>query len=143
MKRVIAVAVLVFTLIFGVPCFGVQHTFQWNISPSIDVAGYRLYMKDINSGALTQLGNDIPGRDTWTATVEVTEPVGAGKFWVVAKAYDSAGNESAESNLAYLTDPATPYVWSDTTPPEPPTMLQVLQQIAGALDRIASALEAK
>ena len=120
-----------------------QQTFQWDISPSIDVAGYRLYMKDINSGALTQLGNNISGRETTSVTVEVTEPIGTGAFWVIAKAYDSAGNESAESNKAYLTDPSIPYVWSDVTPPEPPTMLQVLQQIAEALDRIASALEAK
>lgn len=125
-------------------CIGTHadaETFQWSPSPSTDVAGYRLYSKDVATGALTQLSNDIPGRETQTATVEVTEPVGAGQFWVVAKAYDAAGNESGESNRAYVTDPATPYVWRDITPPEPPTTLQVLQQIANALERIASALE--
>ena len=140
MKKLIIM--LVFIILPSIS-FAAQQTFQWDISPSTDVAGYRLYMKDINSGALTQLGNNISGRETTSVTVEVTEPIGTRAFWVVAKAYDSAGNESVESNKAYLTDPAIPYVWSDVTPPEPPTMLQVLQQIAEALERIASALETK
>lgn len=139
MKQILFASALI--LCIGTHAYAAPRTFQWTASPSTDAAGYRLYSKDVATGNLTKLGSDIPGRETQTATVEVAEPVGTGQFWVVAKAYDAVGNESTESNRAYTTDPDVPFVWRDVTPPEPPTTLQVLQQIANALDRIASALE--
>ncbi len=133
---------IVMTIVLTNTVHAKQETFQWEISPNSDCAGYRLYMKDVDTGALTKLGPDIPGRDTKTATVDVVEPVGIGQFWVVAKSYDLAGNESEkESNKAYTFGTTDEIIWQDITPPEPPTMLQVLRQIAGALERIAKSLE--
>ena len=137
MKRILFALVIVICI--GTHAYAAQTTFQWDISPSVDAAGYRLYAKDGVTGAITKLGQDIPGRTTAQATVEIQEPVGASTHTVVAKAYDLAGNESPESNQA--TRDGTVYVWRDVTPPDAPTMLQVLQQIASALDRIAGILE--
>lgn len=110
--------------------------FGWNPATSADVSGYRLYWKNKTTSALTKLGNDITGKTTATATVDIPTIEGADKYVVVAKAYDLAGNESKESNEA--TKDGTTFIWADTTPPEAPGMLQVLQQIADALNKIAT-----
>lgn len=119
--------------------FAETATFQWTASPSADVSGYRLFWKDKATGTLTKLGSDVTGRTTVTSSREIPVIEGTATFAVVAKAYDAAGNESAASNEA--TKDGTAYVWKDVTAPEPPGVLQVLQQIAASLEKIAQALD--
>lgn len=113
--------------------------FQWTPSTSDDAAGYRLFWKNKSTSTLTKLGADIAGKTTSTATVDIPTVEGADTYVVVAKTYDLAGNESAESNEA--TKDGTTFTWKDTTPPAAPGVLQVLQQIADSLERIAAALD--
>lgn len=133
------IAVIALAIVIPSIAFAETATFQWTASPSSDVSGYRLYWKDKVNGALTKMGADITGKATVTATREIPVIEGAQTFAVVAKAYDSAGNESVASNEA--TKDGVAYVWKDTTAPEPPGVLQVLQQIAASLERIAQALD--
>ena len=133
------IAVIALAMVIPSIAFAETATFQWTASPSGDVAGYRLYWKDKATGNLSKLGSEISGKNTVTASREIPVIEGAQTFAVVAKAYDLAGNESAASNEA--TRDGTAYVWKDVTPPEPPGVLQVLQQIAESLERIAQALD--
>lgn len=133
------ISVIVLAMVIPSIAFAETTTFQWTASPSGDVAGYRLYWKDKANGSLSKMGADIAGKSTVTATREIPAIEGTQTFAVVAKAYDAAGNESVASNEA--TKDGTAYVWKDTTAPEPPGVLQVLQQIAASLDRIAQALD--
>lgn len=138
MKRMIIIFVAL-SIIVPSTVFAETATFQWTASPSTDVAGYRIFWKDKASGTLTKLGTDIAGRTTVTASREIPVVEGTKTYAVVAKAYDLAGNESGESNEA--TKDGVAYVWKDITAPEPPGVLQVLQQIAASLERIAQALD--
>jgi len=138
MKRMIVIFVAL-SIIVPSTVFAETATFQWTASPSTDVAGYRLFWKDKAGGTLTKLGADITGRTTVTASREIPVIEGTATYAVVAKAYDQAGNESVESNEA--TKDGSVYIWRDVTAPEPPGVLQVLQQIASSLERIAQALE--
>lgn len=136
MKRVSVIVFLICAFLVPTMTEAASVKFGWTASPSNDVAGYRLFWKNKATNTLTKLGADIPGKNTVTATVPIPEVEGADSFAVVAKAYDLAGNESVESNEA--TKDGAVVLWKDTTPPSPPGVLQVLQQIAQALERIAS-----
>ena len=133
------IAVIALAMVIPSISFAETATFQWTASPSSDVSGYRLYWKDKATGNLSKLGADISGKNTVTASREIPVIEGSATFAVVAKAFDQAGNESVASNEA--TKDGIAYVWKDTTAPEPPGVLQVLQQIAASLDRIAQALD--
>lgn len=124
-----------FLLLWPFSVYAAPVTFQWDASPSPDVAGYRLYLKAQGAPpTYTQLGPNIPGRNTLTTTVNV-EIEGAEAYRVVAVAYDQRGNLSAYSNEA--TKDGVPFDFVDITPPVPPGMLQVLERIAQALESIA------
>lgn len=139
MKRIAIAIALIF--MFEATALAETENFSWTASPSADCAGYRLYWKDKATNALTKMGADIVGKATLTATRDIPVVEGTQTFAVIAKAYDLAGNESVASNEA--TKDGTAFVWKDTTAPAPPGMLQVLQQIAAALDKIADAVSAK
>lgn len=142
MKRITTLVLIAFAsalLIQASPAFAASVKFGWTPSTSADVSGYRLFWKNKTTSTLTKLGADIPGKATATATVDLPVIEGADKYVVVAKAYDLAGNESKESNEA--TKDGVTFTWIDTTAPEAPGMLQVLQQIADALNRIAIAMD--
>lgn len=140
MKRVVlALAFVFFLASFAQVAEAASVKFQWTPSTSADAAGYRLFWKNKTTSTLTKLGNDVAGKTTSTATVDIPTVEGADTYVVVAKTYDLAGNESVESNEA-LKD-GTVFTWKDTTPPAAPGVLQVLQQIADSLERIAAALD--
>ena len=82
-------AVLVL-LTFNVPCaHSAQVTFAWDPSPS-NVAGYKLYY-GTSDGVYP---NSVDAHTNTTYPLDLTAPT----HYVVAKAYDNSGNESAPSN---------------------------------------------
>ncbi|NLI81052.1 MAG: hypothetical protein GX443_05105 [Deltaproteobacteria bacterium] len=80
---------LLLCLFNGHPARAAQVTFAWDPSPS-PVAGYKLYYGTTN-GSYT---NSSDAQANTTHALDLTAPT----YYVVAKAYDSAGNESPPSN---------------------------------------------
>ncbi len=88
-------SILVFLLLASLSLISVptvhsaQVTFAWDPSPST-VAGYKLYHGTSDGN----YPNSIDAQSATTVAVDLTSPT----HYVVAKAYDSTGNESAPSN---------------------------------------------
>lgn len=138
MKKIIIMA-MVITWFSGSVAFAENVALKWDPSSSGDVAGYRIYLK--SGDQYLKLGADIPGKTTTTATVTVPQVEGLEQYTIVARAYDLAGNESSDSNEA--TKDGVVQVWKDVTSPAPPSIVQVLERIARAVEDIANTLSRK
>lgn len=136
MKKILLVVLLIFAMTSIASA--AQVTFTWSPSPSVDVAGYRLFLKNKADGKLTKLGTDFMGKSTSQGIVTINDVEGLGQYTAVAKSFDLAGNESLESNEA--TKDGVIYVWKDTTPPAPPSLLQAISGLTAAIDNLASAI---
>lgn len=81
-------------------------------SPATDLAGYRLYYWQASIGTLQRV--DVGNTTTYT----LTGLVDGGTYSLAVAAYDTAGNESANSNTITVTVPSVnraPLVLADTT----------------------------
>ena len=87
--------------------------FEWDANTETDLEGYRLYLAQV-PGGYTAPPVDVGNVTTFTcadAGVELRE----GQWFVVATAYDLAGNESGYSN-------EVPFVFDATAPVSPGTI---------------------
>lgn len=104
----------------------------WTPNTEPDLAGYRIYQSD-TSGKYDKAANkaaDVASGPNEQKTASVLIPIEDGRtVYFVATAYDGAGNESGYSN-------EVSYKVPDHTAPAPPTMLSVMERIAGALETI-------
>ena len=109
-------------------------TLTWTPNTEPDLSGYRIYQSDI-SGQYDKAANkvaDVSSKPNEQKTASVVLPVEDGRtVFFVATAYDASGNESGFSN-------EVSYKVPDHTAPAPPSMLSVMERIAGALESMAS-----
>lgn len=113
MKRLILATLLAFLIMLGVSSsWGGQVVFEWDPNSESDLAGYRLYQTTTPGvyeyGADKAIGDIPAGTETFTLTTFID-----GKFFWVATAYDTNGNESGPSNEVTAT--------INFKPPSPPT----------------------
>ena len=128
MKQILILASL---LVFTVPVLAQDINFAWDLSPDDTLlganGGYRLYSSK-QSGSYSGAPALIvrPG----TTTGSIARP-GLGRYYFVATAFDSEGNESDYSNEV-----------TTIIKPKPPTLISVVQIAlaapAGILGRVAS-----
>jgi hypothetical protein len=81
-------------LLFAVPAFGADIKFGWDKNSEADLAGYRLFQRNV-SGAYdyTTPVAEIPA-GTEVCIITVSD----GDYLWVLRAFDIAGNESEDSN---------------------------------------------
>ncbi len=104
MKRLLTIFLVLSFLL--VPVFGYsgekQIRFAWEQVLSSDMAGWRLYRSGVSAGPYTEV-LDIPYAEsdsgTYTSDFEMASPDGKiHTYYFVLRAYDTSGNESADSN---------------------------------------------
>ncbi len=98
MKKLLIVSML----LFAVPCFGKTLTFTWDANTEPDLQAYNLYRNG-------QYVKTIP--KTETSCTEESQP-GVSVYYLTA--FDTSGNESEPSNVAYYVETSAN---TDTTPP--------------------------
>ena len=88
-------------------------TLGWDASPEEDLAGYRLYQREVSFAGIVPYGLHVADIPAGTQLVEIliTSPVAQ---YFILTAYDSDGNESGASNeISYTPDnvpPGAPYI---------------------------------
>ena len=78
-------------------------TFQWDKSPELDLAGYRIYQTSqpgdyVIGPTSPNLIATIPAGTDINGVVEYEVQIADGTFWFVATAFDTEGLESDKSN---------------------------------------------
>lgn len=114
MKKIFSILIMALSLaLFSATAMAAGGTINlaWDANTETDLAGYKIYQGSAAGGpyTLTQTLGTVT-----TATVTVTTD---GKFYFVATAFDTAGNESGYSNEVSKT--------IDTFPPMAPTNLRL------------------
>jgi hypothetical protein len=133
-RRLKTYIVLLALLVLPSLAFAAEVKLTWNPNTETDLAGYRIYQSNTSQtyNRATNKVADIPAlpNQTKVATLNVT-PEDGRPVYFVATVYDTSGNESGNSNEV---------VWTvkDSIPPTPPSMLSVLQEIANALQSLAT-----
>jgi len=113
-----------------IPCmvFAADVTLKWNPNSEADLAGYKVFYKPFGTATYNYTSPAWTGTET---TCTVTVP-GDGEF--VARAFDQAGNESADSNTAKL----------DMAPTPPKNLLvEAIQNLAAAINNLAESLASR
>lgn len=99
-----------------------------------DLAGYRIYQSNTSNtyNKATDKVSEVMIAPNTQPFFDIEGLIEDGRtVYFVATAFDTQGNESGFSNeLAYTVQ--------DTTAPQPPTMLNLVQQIANALTNISN-----
>lgn len=129
MKRLICIAAILF---MASTSMAANVTLTWTPNTEPDLAGYRIYQSD-TSGRYDKAANkvaDVASGPNEQKTASVIIPAEDGRtVYFVATAYDGAGNESGFSN-------EVSYKVPDHTAPAPPSMISVMERIAGALESV-------
>jgi hypothetical protein len=99
MKKLVVVAVVLMVAVFVPSAWAMNITFTWNPNSESDLAGYRLFQRE--SGTSYDYGAPIAEIPAGTE-VCVVEDVSDGDYRWVLRAFDTAGNESTDSNECSL-----------------------------------------
>ena len=122
MKKLFLTLILFFSLMVGTALANpdADVTFAWdaNSNSDGDLAGYRIYQRAPFRAYTFGEGNEVGA--TLVGTETVTIRVEDGRWYWVATAYDTSGNESGPSNEVTAVIAPPP----DTTPPAAPTGLR-------------------
>ena len=115
MKKLLAV---LFVVLFAAPAFAVDVCLEWNPNSEPDLAGYRIFMRTGDTYDYTN--PDWEGTDTTCTIYRLSEGV---TYYFVARAYDTEGLESADSNQVEF---FKEFPWINT-PPEVVQGLSVVE----------------
>ena len=129
---------IIFTLIFVLSIVSISFAkdIRLTCDPNTesDLAGYRIYQSNTSGtyNKTTDKVSEVMIAPNTQPFFDITDLIEDGRIvYFVATAFDTEGNESDFSNeLAYTVQ--------DTTAPQPPTMLNLVQQIANALTNISN-----
>lgn len=135
MRRGRSVALVVVTVFWHAVSLGA--TLLWNANTEPDLAGYRIYRcsqlpctkRSAGASLLTTVGRTTTSFNIGTPAVV--------QYYVVT-AFDTAGNESNESNIATYTPPTaspppsppTPEPPAASAPPPPPAGLRIVTAVS-------------
>ena len=120
MKRLLyaLIAFILLFCIFPTWAHGEDVRLAWDANSESDLAGYRIFMRQ--SGSSYNYSN--PNWQGTATTCTVVAPLTDTLYYFVARAFDTADNESGNSNeVSYRTEPPP-----DTTPPAAPRNLRYI-----------------
>lgn len=95
----------------------------WDASTSIDVTGYKFYLRNVATPATVQLIGTV-GTVTSTA-LTIPAITGIDQFQLVATAFDAAGNESTYSDPAVYASSGIVVIFKDNVAPTAPRNLRI------------------
>ena len=101
--RGVILSIMALVLLIAGPAYAADVTLQWDANTETDLAGYRLYQKADSATPPFVKVREIP---KGTTTASVTGLDSAHSYSFAVTAYNSAGIESAYSNI--VTIPAAP-----------------------------------
>lgn len=140
MKKIIFASIFIFFIasifIFLISSISFAKDIQLTCDPNTesDLAGYRIYQSNTSGdyNKTTDKVSEVAIGPNTQPFFDITDLVEDGRtVYFVATAFDTNGNESGFSN-------ELSYTVQDTTAPQPPSMLSIVQQIANALTSIAN-----